>query len=288
MKTNLHLHQLRKNSINRLVSAGIDAYEARAEVDLFLEHFLGFSPQQTFLTQEVSCDTSAVRQLENALRERVETRKPVQYIMGRAYFFGLSFEVNQHVLIPRIDTEILVEKVLQKLQDIQSPFIADIGTGSGAICISVLKNHATSLAIGTDISQHAIAVSAFNAARHKIQDRLTLIRTKYLDKVEETFDLIVSNPPYIPAERAKWLMPEIVNHEPPEALFVKDDDPLIHYTHIADQALQKLKARGNLVVEVDDEFAEDVQSLFISKGYEEVMVIEDLNNKARVVTAIKN
>lgn len=212
---------------------------------------------------------------------RRATREPVSHILGERAFYGRGFKVTPDVLDPRPETEMLVELSLQQ------PFrkVLDLGTGSGCLLVTLLAERPDTLGVGTDISPEAVLVAGENAARHGVADRIVLPLSDWFDDVGGTFDLIVSNPPYIAEAEMAELDPDVRDYEPHTAL-TDGADGLTAYRRIADKALSHLVPGGRLLVEIGPTQADAVSALFRHAGLEDVAVHPDLDGRDRVVAAV--
>jgi release factor glutamine methyltransferase len=215
---------------------------------------------------------------------QLKALKPIQYVLGKADFYGLTFIVNQNVLIPRPETEELVHLIISEQKN-KAVDILDIGTGSGCIAISLKHNLPQANVSALDISLDALTIARQNAEKHKTNitffndDALNLSTHDY-----PKYDVIVSNPPYI-AEKEKAEMENLVlNNEPHLALFVADNEALIFYDKIADFALTNLKPNGTLYFEINQNLAEETKQLIESKGFK-AQVLKDINNNFRMIKA---
>lgn len=214
---------------------------------------------------------------ESVLKKRAE-RIPLQYITGEQEFMGLGFLVNSNVLIPRADTEVLVEEALKIIKPGMK--VLDLCTGSGCIIISILKNVPDAEGTATDISRQALIVAKENARRNNVSP---LFETSdLLDHVQGRFDVIVSNPPYIRTEEIAKLMPEVRDFEPYDALDGKEDG-LYFYRRIIAESREHLEPGGYLMFEIGYDQGEDVSALMAKSGYQEIEVIKDLAGLDRVV-----
>ena len=219
-----------------------------------------------------------VREFEVLIRKRAE-RVPLQYITGEQEFMGLTFHVNSNVLIPRQDTETLVEEALKVIKPGMK--VMDMCTGSGCVLISILKNAHDVEGIGYDISKQAINVAKENAKFNEVPavfERSDLFE----DVVENDFDMIVSNPPYIPTDVVATLMPEVSQFEPREALDGKGDG-LYFYSKILEQCKNYMKPDGYILFEIGCEQGDEVSTMMRLAGFSEVRVIKDLARNDRVV-----
>jgi release factor glutamine methyltransferase len=217
-----------------------------------------------------------------SLIERRAVGEPLQYITGHQEFFKLDFEVTPAVLIPRPETELIVESALELLRDYHEPRIADIGTGSGCLAISLLYEHPAARVVAIDVSPAALRVAQRNADRHGVADRLELLASDALTAVDARglFDLIVSNPPYVAEAEMKTLQPE-VNHEPRSAL-VAGPDGLSIIRRLLDETRPLLRRGGHFVFEIGFGQSEAVQPLIDQRIWELIEIRADLQKIPRV------
>lgn len=213
------------------------------------------------------------------LIEKRAVHIPLQHLTGEQNFMGLDFLVNEHVLIPRQDTEILVEEIMRDLHD--GIRILDMCTGSGCILLSLLHYSNDCSGVGVDVSEDALVVARQNADR-LAEKQAVFIQSDLFEKVEGGFDLIVSNPPYIRSQEIAGLMPEVREHEPHLALDGKDDG-LHFYREIIKGAMPHLKRGGQLFFEIGYDQGEAVQALLAANGYTEIAVVKDYAGLDRVV-----
>ena len=213
------------------------------------------------------------------LIEKRAVHIPLQLLTGEQNFMGLDFLVNEHVLIPRQDTEILVEEIMRDLHD--GIRILDMCTGSGCILLSLLHYSNDCSGVGVDVSEDALVVARQNADR-LAEKQAVFIQSDLFEKVEGSFDLIVSNPPYIRSQEIAGLMPEVREHEPHLALDGKDDG-LHFYREIIKGAMPHLKRGGQLFFEIGYDQGEAVQALLAANGYTEIAVVKDYAGLDRVV-----
>lgn len=221
---------------------------------------------------------------------RRERHEPVQYILGKAAFWRDEFVVNPAVLIPRPDTETLVEAVAARLRDVEAPGLLDIGTGSGCIALSLLRELPRARALAVDVSEAALEVARTNAATLGLESRIDFLLSRWLDAVPEDalFDAVVSNPPYVaPAERLS-LSPEVREFEPGLALFAADADDLSSYRTIVGQIGGRLKPSALLAFEVGLGQAGRLADLLRDHGLASVETVNDLAGITRVVLARRN
>ncbi len=219
----------------------------------------------------------AQKEYEIAVQKRAE-HIPLQYIIGEQEFMGLRFKVNSNVLIPRQDTETLVEQVLKIVKPGMK--VLDLCTGSGCVLISVLKNAPELTGMGSDISKTALLVAKENAKLHEVDAEW--VRSDLFDNITETFDVIMANPPYIPTGEILSLMPEVRDFEPENALD-GGADGLDFYRKIAGQVKDYLNPGGYVYMEIGYDQGEAVFELMRNAGFTEVEVIKDLARNDRVV-----
>ncbi len=212
-------------------------------------------------------------------------REPFQYITGRQEFYGLDFQVSPDVLIPRPETETLVEEAIRELNKLSEIVFCEIGVGSGCISVSILHNVQNATAIGVDISEKAIAVAERNAARHGVADRLTLIKGDLFAGVDHRFDLIVSNPPYIPFADLTDMQKEVRDFEPHNALFAGNDG-LDIVRRLIEEAPEHLSPCGLLLIEIGFGQAEKLRGRFDLSIWNEPEFLTDLQGILRTVKAL--
>ena len=253
--------------------------EAKLTAWYLFSYAFGCDRTRFFMDASSEAQTDKVDQYKSFLKRRA-SREPLEHIIGETEFMGLPFWVNEDVLIPRQDTETLVELVLNEHKE-KNISLLDVCTGSGCILISILKNVKDTSGCGYDISKQAINVAKENA---KLNDVSALFERSDLfeDVMESDMDVIVSNPPYIPSEVVTTLMPEVVDFEPHEALDGKEDG-LYFYRKIIDRCKEFLKPQGYLLFEIGYDQGEAVSSMLRCAGFEEVRVIKDLARNDRVV-----
>ena len=260
---------------SELEKAGIMEFELDAR--LLLEHIC-HTNRNTLL---VHGDREVTAQEEKEYREAIAKRRsriPLQHITGVQNFMGLDFTVNEHVLIPRFDTEILVEEVMKFLHDGFS--ILDMCTGSGCILLSLLKYSNDCQGLGVDISTDALAVA--NTNKEKLGIEASFIESNLFEQVTGKYDIIVSNPPYIRSDVIPTLMEEVRDHEPLLALDGTEDG-LFFYRKIVAESRDYLNGGGMLFFEIGYDQAEDVSRLMEEAGYKDVTVVKDFAGLDRVV-----
>lgn len=250
-----------------------------AKVDAWLLLAMVCKMDRNFYYMHMNEDVTEEQQAEytSVLKKRAE-RIPLQYITGEQEFMGLKFLVNSNVLIPRQDTEVLVEEALKKIKPGME--VLDLCTGSGCIIISILKNAPEVTGVAADISKQALNIAKENAKLNEVSVRFET--SDLFNSIKGTFDVIVSNPPYIPTEEITKLMPEVRDFEPYDALDGKEDG-LYFYRKIIREGKQYLKPDGYLMFEIGYNQGEEVSELMQRAGYGEINVVKDLAGLDRVV-----
>ena len=218
---------------------------------------------------------------------RLQNHEPIQYIIGETEFYGLPFKVNKHTLIPRPETEELVDWIISEQKPIThnpQPITAlDIGTGSGCIAISLARNLPNSKISALDISEEALKIAFENAEMNKVEVvffQMDILKTKTLPK---QYDVIVSNPPYVRELEKKQMQQNVLKYEPGSALFVKNDDPLLFYRTISQIAKTHLKTNGKLFFEINEYLAVELTKLLKSDGFQNIEVKKDIFGKDRML-----
>lgn len=225
---------------------------------------------------------------------RLQKQEPIQYIIGETEFFGIVFKVNEQTLIPRPETEELVEWIISDNQSRSNDgvqlSILDIGTGSGCIAISLSKNLPNSKVQALDISEGALFIARQNAITNEVDVEFfkkDILKTKSStsdsDKPDDYYDIIVSNPPYIREMEKELMKNNVLNYEPFTALFVQDEDPLLFYRAISKFAKNRLRKGGNLYFEINENFKRELVELLKGEGFENIEPKQDIYGKDRMV-----
>jgi len=266
---------------NEITAKLIDAHYRDSEADsislMVIEYFYGLSRVELLLNKVIDNAELHVP----ALNELLEG-KPIQYILGEAHFYGLVFKVDPSVLIPRQETEELVDLIIKENKS-SKPVILDIGTGSGCIAISLAKHITESKTYGYDISRDALMMAIQNAANNGVQINFQEVDILESDIHVSEIDIIVSNPPYVRCSEKPQMDKRVLNYEPALALYVKDTNPLVFYNRISQVAAKALSNTGKLYFEINEAFPEEVVKCMENEGFENVLIINDLNGKPRFV-----
>jgi release factor glutamine methyltransferase len=231
----------------RLVRAGLSAADAALDAEVLARHVLGWDRARLIVSARQPPPETFPAAYDAAVSRRA-AREPVALITGHREFWGLDFEVTQDVLIPRPETELVVQQALERLPAGSRGPIVDVGTGSGCIAIALAHERPFLHVTAIDLSAEALAVAARNSVRHDTSGRVHLVRGGLLDAVRGPVDLIVSNPPYVSPADAPGLQPEVVAHEPHAALFA-DEEGLGVLRRLCESAASRLSADGSLIVE---------------------------------------
>lgn len=252
--------------------------EAALDARLLLEEVCGTDRTTLYAHGEQELTEAEEKQYRDMTAERAK-RIPLQHILGKTEFMGLTFLVNKNVLCPRQDTEVLVEETLKYLHD--GMRILDIGTGSGCILLSLLHYSNDCTGVGADISREALCLAKENAARLS-EEAAGFIESNLFEKIEGTFEIIVSNPPYIRSGEMAGLMPEVRDYEPHRALD-GGDDGLFFYREITKQAKNYLIGGGMLFYEIGFDQGDSVREIMENNGFLEIEIVKDFSGHDRVV-----
>ena len=251
---------------------------------ILIETYLGLRSIDVHLNPDKKIKLKKLDQLL-AARERLVLFEPLQYILGETEFYGLHFTLNPDVLIPRPETEELVEWILNDLEAGTNSRILDIGTGSGCIAVSLAKQLPLAQVDALDVSEGALNLAAHNAELNKVDIRFLQQNILETESFETSYDIIVSNPPYVRNLEKTEIQANVLNYEPHLALFVEDHDALIFYRKIAELAIRSLSSEGKLYVEINQYLAEETQVLFKETGFKEVELRLDFAGKPRMIKA---
>ncbi|MDD7408562.1 MAG: peptide chain release factor N(5)-glutamine methyltransferase [Anaerovoracaceae bacterium] len=282
--------EILKIGINRLEAENNP--DARLDAELLLLHAVGEPRSFLYVHRNDACDDYTADHYFNMIDRRAEG-EPLQYITGSQEFMGLDFEVNESVLIPRQDTETLVEYALARAATMKNSIsIMDMCCGSGAIAVSMAKNLPKAKVTACDISEDALQVAQRNASKNGVEKRVSFEQTNMFTRIKRgreaplkgRFDMILSNPPYIPSGDIPGLQREIAEHEPMKALD-GGDDGLDFYRILAEHSWEHMSKKGLLIMEIGFDQADAVKALLDEAGYyENIEIHKDLAGKDRVVS----
>lgn len=278
------LHALVQAAAARLAAAGIAADEARLDAEWMARHVLGCDRAALVARAREVVPAEVVHRF-NALVDRRGHREPMGYVIGEVEFWGRAFDVGAAVLVPRPETETIVEEALARLAPGGSAVrVADVGTGSGCLAVSIACEVPRARVLAIDVSAPALAVAASNAARHGVAGRVALMRGSLLDAVRGPLDVIVSNPPYVPEGERPALPPEVRDFEPGVALF-GGPDGLDAIRAIVAQARDRLRPGGWLIFELGVGQAPAVEALLVARGWAGSAIRPDLQGIPRTAVA---
>jgi len=262
--------------------------ELRNIIELVIEHITNMSRAEQVKNKVPYLTCTQLEDLD-AITERLKKNEPVQYVLGEAWFAGMKFKVNKNVLIPRPETEELVDWIVKKSQKskVKSQNIIDIGTGSGCIPITLKKKLPESDVSAIDVCSEALFKATENAIKLNTEVDFTLL--DFLDEEKwyelHQYDIIVSNPPYVKQSEINTIHERVKEFEPHLALFVPDNDPILFYKKLSDFSMKHLNAGGKLFVEINEALGEAVSNLFRSAGFLNVDLKKDMQGKDRMVMA---
>lgn len=274
-----------KSIFTEELSSIYDEMEAESFFYLILEHLHQLKRIDLALNPDFEISESDKVRWENILSE-LKTQKPIQYILGETEFYGLKFKVNEDVLIPRPETEELVDLIVLsfKFQVSSSKLrILDIGTGSGCIPISLKKNLSKADVFAIDVSEKALEIAKENAKLNGVE--VTFIQKNILetDDLEQQFDIIVSNPPYVRMLEKEEIKSNVLEFEPHLALFVEDNDALLFYRKIAQLAKKNLTENGSLFFEINQYLGKETVDLLESLGFKNILLLKDIYENNRMI-----
>lgn len=253
-------------------------------IRIIIEHITQRSYHSVMITKTVATDDEKSKSEE--IIKRLQQFEPIQYIIGETEFFGIPFIVNSNTLIPRPETEELVELIINE-NNTDNLDILDIGTGSGCIAISLAKHMKKCNVSAWDIDSKTLEVATLNARKNKVS--ITFEEIDVLKEISNTkqYDIIVSNPPYVLDSEKKEMSENVLEYEPHKALFVSDSDPLLFYKRIADIGLQHLKPQGKIYFEINRSKGVETITMLQNKGYKNIELHKDLSGNDRMIKAEK-
>ncbi|MDE7190568.1 MAG: peptide chain release factor N(5)-glutamine methyltransferase [Muribaculaceae bacterium] len=260
--------------------------ETEAMIRLIFHHLKGWNATDMVINSDKELSEYTRGKIDEIL-ERVLKGEPIQYVTGEAYFYGMDLIVTPDVLIPRVETQELVDFIVKKYDGVSDLKILDIGTGSGCIAIALARNLPFAQVTGIDISEKALAVAKENGKKLKANVNWVKADVFNFSPAADSFDIIVSNPPYVMMSEQRDMEVNVLEHEPWVALFVPDDDPLRFYRRIAKMGIDALKDGGTLWFELNAQLADETAKLVKSLGYEDVTLERDIAGKWRFIEAKK-
>jgi release factor glutamine methyltransferase len=276
-----------RKKIKQTLSGLYDDNEIRNFTDLLLFHLLNYSKIELRLKGNEVISQQVEKTLDGMLK-RLEDFEPVQYILGETVFFDLPFLVSPYVLIPRPETEELIDWVYKDHLGKKAE-ILDIGTGSGCIAVALAKNLPLAKISGCDSDEKALEIARKNAKRNGVEVMFFLLDV--LNPVpipDKKYHVLISNPPYVRESEKALMGANVLNYEPPRALFVTDDDPLIFYKAIAELGSEILVPAGTIYCEINENLPKETLQVFVERNYKTAEIRRDINGKSRMIKAFRN
>jgi release factor glutamine methyltransferase len=259
--------------------------EIKSFCNLIVEKLTGFSRTEILVNKNTLFSNEQRHVIESFI-EKLKKFVPIQYILGETEFYGLHFTVDESVLIPRPETEELVDWISTGNDRQASLSILDIGTGSGCIAISLKHEFKNSNVEAFDISEKALETARGNAERNKLPVSFMQVDILNVPEFEQKWDIIVSNPPYVTEQEKAQILPNVLDHEPHLALFVPDNDPLLFYRHIALFARKYLQPNGELYFEINRDYGQITVDLLSEMGFANIELRKDISGNERMVKAV--
>lgn len=269
-----------------------DSNEANALIMILLEHYFNIDRVIIAMEPELRLSESELLTLHFAVKELLKN-KPIQYIIGETEFCGLRFMVEDGVLIPRPETEEMVKMIANSVGTRATSVhcsILDIGTGSGCIAISLAKLLKDSTVTAVDVSEKALEIAKKNAEANDVNVNFIkddILNPKNQELIDNQYDIIVSNPPYVCESEKTEMRANVLDYEPSTALFVPDNDPLIFYRKILELAQKTLKHAGEIWFEINEKFGEEMKNLCFEMGFKNVEILKDFREKDRILKATR-
>lgn len=259
--------------------------EAEAMIRLVFDRLKGWSLTDMVIHSDSCISDFTLREI-NAITDRVLAGEPIQYVLGLARFYGMDLKVTPAVLIPRPETAELVDMIVKENRE-PDLRVLDAGTGSGAIAVALSRNLRFPQVTALDVSGEALEIAKENAVR--LHARIDFVRADIFEykPAAASFDILVSNPPYITENEKSSMEPQVLDHEPHKALFVPDGAPLGFYSRLAEAGISCLAPGGRIYLELNPRFAQGVADLLKREGFAEVRLHEDMQRKVRFATALK-
>jgi|TARA_R100000479_G_scaffold69849_1_gene33488 release factor glutamine methyltransferase len=278
-----------KHNFTETLSEVYPSEEIQSFFSILSEKYLNLARVQITLEADKKIDSTTLKKFEKAL-ERLKKQEPIQYIVGDTEFYGLTFNVNKNTLIPRPETEELVEWIIEdSVSEKRSNYsILDIGTGSGCIAISLVKNLPTASVSALDYSYEALQTAEENAKLNNVRVHFFQKDILKVGTLPQQYDVIVSNPPYVRELEKLEMQSNVLDHEPASALFVSNSDPLLFYRTIARLSLRYLKPNGKLYFEINEYLSEELIDSLKQEGYPIIELRKDFRGKDRMLLCRKN
>lgn len=262
--------------------------EISSIIRIIFQDVFQISPVQIITDKDKKLSREEVLKIDDIIN-RLNNYEPLQYILGSTEFYDLKINVQPGVLIPRPETEELVDYIIKRNADKNGLRVLDIGTGSGCIALSLKKNLKKSSVCAYDVSKAALEIAKKNAGDNNLEINFLYFDILNYEESAESiiFDIIVSNPPYVRESEKEFMLKNVLDFEPETALFVEDENPLIFYSAIAKYASIHLQTGGELYFEINEHFGQETKNLLESLNFKETMIIKDLFGKDRIIRALK-
>ena len=271
-----------KSIFKKTLSELYPSEEIQSFFNILSEKYLNLSRIEIALNPERTISETKADKFQKAIL-RLQNHEPVQYIIGETEFYGLPFKVNTHTLIPRPETEELVEWILSGFPPSGARGILDIGTGTGCIAISLAKNLPNAKISALDISEEALKIAEANAKLNKVEVNFFQTDILAAETLPKKYDVIVSNPPYVRELEKKQMQQNVLKYEPHSALYVKDEDPLLFYRAISRLAKNHLNPGGKLFFEINEYLAYEMTELLKAAGFKNIEIKKDIYGKDRML-----
>lgn len=269
--------------ISQLINSYSGFFPDKKEMYLFLEEIFKKDISYFYAHQDQIVEDDKAKLLLEYAKRRIK-KEPVAYILGKAYFYGNEFIVDRNVLIPRPDTEVLVEKVISESAKVEKPYILDLACGSGCIGISIAKKLKESTVVLSDVSQDCINITSINIRHNNVENNTKVVKSNLFSDIQEKFDIIVSNPPYIPYHEYISLDKQVADYEPELALLAGEEGTEF-YEIISKEAKNYLNKDGWVMFEVGYNQSKRVEDILKKQGYSDITINADIQGIHRVVRA---
>lgn len=258
--------------------------EINAFIKIIFKDIFNINILDIYTGKDINLSDNQLKELEDILG-RLKKYEPIQYIIGYTEFYGMQLQVNSNVLIPRPETEEMVDVILKENKETENLNILDIGTGSGCIALVMANNLKTPKVTGWDISEKALETARSNAQKLKLNIIFEKKDILNIDPPNQQYDIIVSNPPYVTEQEKTYMEHNVLDWEPENALFVPDNDPLLYYDAIARFGLKTLFENGRIYFEINELFGEEMANKMQLLGYRDVSILKDMAGKDRIIKA---
>jgi release factor glutamine methyltransferase len=259
-----------------------DLSEIEQMLYLTFDHYFSLRKADIILDGDKELSALTIQKVKEVIQE-LKLNKPLAQIIGQWEFLGLTFTINEHTLIPRPETEELVQLIIEENKGDEPLSVLDIGTGSGCIAIALSKEISSAHVSAFDVSEEALKIAVKNAELNEASVAFKKVDILAPEESRAKFDIIVSNPPYITNQEKELMHRNVLDYEPHLALFVENDAPLLFYTSIADFALKHLSEKGKLYFEINEQYGTEVKGMLFEKNFKNVTIVKDMNEKDRIV-----